>query len=372
MDSLVKWQDYLIRHLKLNKLGLKRIDSHIADVRCEVSGNARANLLKSYEPHSFSCEGNNIIGEKKWNLQIVIPMYNAQKYIVSCINSIVKQRTKYTYKIVVIDDGSTDFSTPLIRAKYKDYPLEVMRQANRGTAVARNFGMAKIEADYVMFVDADDLLAPGAIDNLLDCAYVEEACIVEGGYELIGNGTRKSIGHAKETVEEPYGNLWGFSWAKVIKSELLRDLKFPDGYWFEDTMISYLLYPKCNKACTISDVVYKYRRNKNGFSHIRGNSIRLLDSFWVLDKVIEKLKESQMDISDNFYDFILKSMITCSRRLMYMNDEIRREVLEAFSELLAGNFSNRRSRDPELSVFEKVVRNNDYTKYVKVVLWSKE
>lgn len=372
MDKLIRWQDYFIRHLKLNKIGVEWIDAHVPDIRCEVSGNARRNLLKSYEPPAFSCDADNEIGEKKWNLQIVIPMYNSQKYVTSCINSIVRQKTKYTYKIIMIDDGSTDFSTPLIRAKYKDYPLEVVRQANRGTAVARNTGIAKIEADYVMFVDSDDVLYEGAIDNLLDRAYAEDACIVEGSYELFDNGVRSKALHKNEKFEELPGNLWGFSWAKVIKAELLRNIRFPNGYWFEDTMVSYLLYPKCKNAYTISEVVYRYRRNKLGFSHIRGNNIRLLDSFWVLDKIIDVVRNSGQVITDNMYDFILKSMLTCSRRLMYMNDEIRREVLEAFSELLSDGFADYKSQDQELAVFEKTLRNNDYIKYVKVVLWARE
>lgn len=372
MDKLVRWQDYFIRHLNINNLGLKWIDEHVPDIQCEVSQNARKNLLKSYVPPIFSCAGNNEICEKKWNLQIVIPMYNAQKYIISCINCIVKQKTKYKYKILVIDDGSTDFSTPMIRAKYKDYPVEVIRQANRGTAVARNTGISKIEADYVMFVDADDILCEGALDRLLDEAYAKDACIVEGSYELFDKGVRRKVLHKDERYEELYGNLWGFSWAKVIKAELLSDVKFPDGYWFEDTMISYLLYPKCKNAYTLSDVVYRYRRNKMGFSHIRGNNIRLLDSFWVLDSIINLIKESGNFISNNMYDCFLKSMVTCSRRLMYMNNEIRREVLEAFSELLNDRFEEYRSQDKQLSIFEKTVRNNDYAKYVKVVLWAKE
>lgn len=372
MSSFLRWQDYFIRHLKLNKVGLKWIDSHVPDIRCEVSGKARSNLQKSYDPPKFCCDAENEIGEKKWNLQIVIPMYNSQEYVISCIDSIVGQMTKYTYKILIIDDGSTDFSTPLIRAKYKNYPLEVIRQANRGTAVARNSGISKIEADYVMFVDADDKLCAGAIDALLDCAYSENACIVEGGYELFDNGFKKKVSHPFEKCEEVCGKLWGFSWAKVIKAEMLKDICFPSGYWFEDTMISYLLYTKCHTTFTIAEIVYRYRRNKKGFSHIRGNDIRLLDSFWVFDKVLEKVRELGIQFSNDMYDYMLGSMVTCSRRLMYMNDEIRREVLEAFSELLNNEYSSYKSQKKDLAIFEKTVRNNDYSKYVKVVLWIKE
>lgn len=372
METAIRIKDYVIRHLHINRICFKHVDKHVPDRKCESSGKARERLLRSYEPPAFSCDTTNEILPAKWNLQIIIPMYNAQKYVISCIDSIVNQKTKYAYKVIVIDDGSTDSATPMVRARFADYPVEVIRQANKGTAAARNLGLSKIEADYVMFVDADDMLAPGAIDLLLDKAYEEDLCIVEGSYEFMSNGFRRAVLHRNEKFTEPCSNLWGFAWAKVIKAPLLSNICFPTGYWYEDTMISYVLYTKCQNAATIKNVVYKYRRNKKGLSHIRGNATKLLDSFWVLVKALEAQKAHKVSVSNVMYDYILGSMITCSRRLMYMNDEIRREVLEAFSDLLNGEFYKYSTSDYQHGVFEKVVRNNDYVKYKKIVLLIKE
>lgn len=372
MEQFVRIKEYLIRHFHLSDVCFKHIDNHTPDRKCESSGKARERLLRSYEPPAFCCDAQNEILSPKWNLQIVIPMYNSQEYVISCIDSIVNQKTKYTYKVIVIDDGSTDSATPLVRARYEGYPVEVIRQANKGTAAARNLGITKIEADYVMFVDSDDMLAPGAIEMLLDKAYEEDLCIVEGSYEFMANGFRKAVLHENSKFAEPCSNLWGFAWAKVIRAPLFNDICFPKGYWYEDTMISYILYTKCKNAATIKNVVYKYRRNKKGFSHIRGNATKLLDSFWVLVKTLEALKVRNVDISAEMYDYILGSMITCSKRLMYMNDEIRREVLEAFSDLLNSEFSDFSTENFQHRVFEKVVRNNDYVKYNKLVMYIRE
>ncbi len=372
MDFLLRVQDYIIRHLKLNRFGVKHIDKYVPDIRIDSSKKAKDRLLRIYEPPAFKCTAENEVADFRCNLQIVIPMYNSQKYIFRCINSIINQRTRYIYRIIIIDDGSTDSATPLVRAKYKDYPLEVRRQANRGTAAARNAGITKIEADYVMFVDADDMLAPGAIDSLLDCAYKEDACIVEGGYEFFSNGLRKRVKHTSETYTEPCGKLWGFAWAKVFRASVLKDACFPEGYWYEDTIVSYILYTKCTKAVTLDKNVYLYRRNKNGFSHIRGNGSKLLDSFWVLDNVIKEVQERNIPTTQGMYEFILGSMVTCSRRLMYMNDEIRKEVMEAFSDMLNTTFASYNTENEYLSVFQKVLRNNDYNKYKRVVLCIKE
>ena len=372
MEKYFRLREFWVRHSHSNLSGLHRLDKKIADKRKEPRRNAGERLKQIYEPAEFVCSNHAEIKEPKYNLQIIIPAYNAQKYIVACLESIFSQKTKYTYKIVLIDDGSTDLTTSIVEKRYKDKNLKMLRQANQGTASARNEGLSVIEADYVMFVDADDVLKQDAIEKLLSKAYETDACLVEGGYEVCNNGLYKAITHQEDEVKEPCGTLWGFSWAKVYKASLFSDVCFPAGYWYEDTIVSYILHTKCTKAYTIKDVVYKYRKNVNGFSHIRGNDVKLLDSFWILFYVLKEMQVRGTKISQKVYESILQSMVTCCKRLFFMNDEIRREVLEAFSELLNTDFGEMHSENEVLSIFEKTVRNNDYNKFRKVLPYMKE
>lgn len=362
-----KFCDYMMRHLHLGGIGLNIVDSYCDDVKTESTGEARKRLLEIYTPPVFSCTTDNKISERKWNLQIVIPMFNSEKYIVECIDSILMQNTKYTYRLIVIDDGSTDNAVELLRSTYSPESFELICQSNQGTASARNVGLKNICADYVMFVDADDVITPGTIDAMLDVAYSNKANIVEGGYEVFDNGITRQHDHEYGQVSELCGKLWGFAWAKVIKAELLQNICFPYGYWYEDTIISYILYTKCTNAITIPNTVYRYRRNKNGFSHIRGNQTKLLDTFWVFDNIIMEMLASGVKINAGMYHQVLKSMILSSKRLMYMSDIIRRDVLEVFSDMLNSAFAGFSSECRELALFEKVVRNNDFDKYCRVV-----
>lgn len=372
MDGLFRLRDFVVRHTYVNSARLHKLDRKIEDRECPKKTDALERLRKIYKPPVFSCDRTNIIGESKYNLQIIIPMYNVQRYVFACLDSIFSQNTKYTYKVIVVDDGSTDAATALITEKYKDKNITILKQRNKGTAAARNVGFAEIEADYVMFVDADDILKQGAIESLLNTAYENDACIVEGGYENFSRGVPISISHAEGEVTEPCGYFWGFAWAKVFKAQLLADVCFPDGYYYEDTIVSYILYPKCSKAYAVRDIVYRYRRNPRGFSRIRGNDVKLLDSFWVFYHVLKVMRERQVTISQGIYESILRSMVNCCKRLLFMNDEIRKEVLNAFSEILITDFDGFKCEDSDLAIFEKTVRNNDYYKFKRILVCMRE
>lgn len=372
MEGLFRLREFWVRHTHLNSSRLQIIDRKIEDTVNKTRSNPEEKLKRTYEPPMFSCNGASKIGEAKYNLQIVIPMYNAQKYICACLDSILSQKTSYTYKIILVDDGSTDMTTAVVQNRYKDKNIKVIRQANKGTASARNVGLDHIEADYVMFVDSDDVLKPGAIEVLLKKAYEESACVVEGGYEIMSGCLKRSKLHQDKNVTELCGELWGFAWAKVFKAELFKDVSFPECYWYEDTIVSYILYPKCKKAYTVKDPVYRYRNNFKGLSHIRGNGVKLLDSFWVLYYVIKEMNARGTEMTQRRYEAILLSMVTCCKRLIFMNDDIRKEVLEAFSLLLNRDFKDKRSEDAALSVFEKTVRNNDYKKFRKILVYIRE
>ncbi|MBR5762382.1 MAG: hypothetical protein IKX87_10205, partial [Lachnospiraceae bacterium] len=131
-------------------------------------------------------------------------------------------------------------------------------------------------------------------------------------------------------------------------------------------------YPKCSKAYAVRDVVYRYRRNPRGFSRIRGNDVKLLDSFWVFYYVLKVMGERGVKISQGIYESILRSMVNCCKRLLFMNDEIRKEVLNAFAEILSTDFKGFKCEESDLAIFEKTVRNNDYYKFKRILVCMRE
>ena len=368
VNLLKQTAEYVVRHLRLNSVCVKLADKLLAD-RAQTPYYGAKELLRGiYEPADFSREKQYREIERKFNLQIVIPVYNAHRYIGKCLDSILMQETKYTYVIYVIDDGSTDGSKELVRNSYSDDRIVLITKSNGGAASARNLGIEKIVADYVMFIDADDLLKQGAVECLLDTAYREDADVVEGGYEVFRRRVIRKVIHKDEKVENPCGKLWGFSWGKVFRGALFADFWFPENYWYEDTFISYLVYTKCHRAVTISDIVYSYRHNMRGMSHIRKREKKLLDAFWIINLVIDEMCRREVPFSQNIYEQLLVSISTSSKRILFLDRDLRRCVLSAYSEMLHTYFEGYHTEAGRMEVFEKVVRNNDFRKYCYIVI----
>ena len=137
---------------------------------------ARELLLSVSRDPASSCylpKGRYSGEEKGKDLDIIIPAYNAENYIDKCLNSVLSQKTKYNFRVLVIDDGSTD-ATGKILDGYSG--ISVIHQENRGFSGARNAGLDRAEADYLLFLDSDDELCPGAVEALMsrakewDCA----------------------------------------------------------------------------------------------------------------------------------------------------------------------------------------------------------
>ena len=97
---------------------------------------------------------------------IIIPVYNGEKYIEFCLNSIISQALK-DWELILIDDGSTD-KTPELLHKYVNKNIYLISKSNEGVSVARNKGLDIAKGEYILFVDADDILYPNALSTLYD------------------------------------------------------------------------------------------------------------------------------------------------------------------------------------------------------------
>lgn len=206
-------------------------------------------ILENYSPKpKGSCIRKNVLSRPfSCELQIIVPAYNMEKYLKQCMDSILEQRTKYRFHVVLVDDGSTDRTGEIADTYLKDSRVTVIHQENRGFSGARNRALENIFAEYLMFVDSDDMLPEGAIEALLDVAHTNQAKIVQGNYcEILDDAHLPACkqNNSVYCLEPALGNLEGYPWGKVFHSDLFSSLIFPEGFWYEDTMLSVLLYSR--------------------------------------------------------------------------------------------------------------------------------
>lgn len=329
---------------------------------------AREKLEQFYGKTEVPCVVKERTYSSRYHLQIIIPMHNAAKYVEQCITSILSQKTKYNYQMVFVDDGSTDNTVEMVQKFLSDERIELITKENTGAAGARNAGLEKLMAEYIMFVDVDDVLKEDAIEVLLDTAYREQAQIVEGGYEIFDTKVLFTETHKYQCFKEACGKLWGFPWGKVISTSLMANMSFPEGYWYEDTIMSYLVYPRSKKTVTIENIVYGYRKNPSGFSHIRGNNGKLLDTYWVMELMLRDMKALKIQKSQSIYEQYLKSILTGSKRLMFMKKDIRKAALSMYSQMLSREWDGFSTKDKRMQGFERAIRNNRYVVYTLLVL----
>ena len=231
---------------------------------------------------------NNVLAPRV-DLQIIVPVYNVESYLEACIVSILNQKTDFSFRITLVNDGATDGSDAVLQ-NYESYPnVDVIRKENGGLSSARNAGLRKILGEYVMFVDSDDILAENAVQVLMEAARTHSADIAEGGHQCFSNAGMGSVHvHGTQAGVCESRALFGYAWGKVIRSVLLTDFCFPESYLFEDTVMSTLLHPACKVTCTVPDVIYYYRENPSGISSTVGESPCCLDSFWIMKYCLEE------------------------------------------------------------------------------------
>ena len=172
--------DTLLRKMQINAFlyNLER-KSFFNDDSCEILHENALALLESFSPNpNSSCIDEKRFGSE-YDLEIIIPAYNEEKYIQQCMESVVSQKTSYRFHVTCVNDGSTD-NTGLILERYSSDNVSIIHQKNKGFSGARNTALRQTNGKYIMFVDSDDFIPQGSVQSLLECAFNTDADIVGG------------------------------------------------------------------------------------------------------------------------------------------------------------------------------------------------
>lgn len=219
---------------------------------------------------------------KSFKISIVIPVYNAEDYLDKCLSSIVRQDMS-SYEVILVDDGSTDAS-PLICERYSaTYPrFKTISKPNGGVSSARNAGLNVADGEYVMFVDSDDALAPGAL-AALDSATEGFPDFVVGGFNIYNEnmffgttqpatGSSYSPDRMSSFLDDTMmkrGDLYRGPWAKLYRNSVIRrnGIHFNEGLCYaEDKLFIYEFLNHVKSAASVNAPVYEYFRRSGTLS----------------------------------------------------------------------------------------------------------
>lgn len=254
------------------------------------------------------------------DLSIIVPIYNYVNLIEKNILSILNQKTKYSFELILVDDGSTDGAEEIVKKYSSNEKVKAIFQTNQGIAGARNTGLNNAVGKYIMFVDCDDIVNDNIVEILIDKAYSEDADIVMCAHNLVKENNGKVYSVVPNVYPDNnllgyYGkakilNYPGLPWAKVYKRELFSQVRYLPGYWYEDTIIHSLIFTQCKKFSYVPIVAYQYRWYENNFSHTQGNNTNLkcIDRYWMLVKILKTYIDINDINNECFYTMLIKHL----------------------------------------------------------------
>lgn len=239
-------------------------------------------------------------------ISIIVPAYNVEKYVKTCIDSILRQ--SYTnFELLLIDDGSTD-STPALCDAYaqQDTRIKCFHKPNGGLSDARNYGLERMTGNYVTFIDSDDYVSDSYIECLVNMLYADSeiqiamlpgqmlresdspAVYTDNGIQIISSTEAMKKMMLRQDITHT-------SWGKLFSANLWNDIRFPVGQNYEDYATTYHVFIHAKKVAYCSNRLYYYLQHSDSIMH-QTCSVKTL---------------SVLDVSDAVTDFILKKCPEC-------------------------------------------------------------
>lgn len=320
-------------------------------------------------------------------ISIIIPVYNGEKFICECLDSVINQSLN-EIEIICINDGSTDNTLDILNEySFKDNRIKIITTENNGQGYARNLAIKEVKGEYVLFVDADDyldldsckLLYSRAKSDDLDMLFFQLTNYIESSGNIVNtelynhkcfidNGVTESTVFNNATFKDCLFKILVCPVSKLYKTEFLREnnLHFPENMIFEDNLLFYESYFKGNKFGFLKEHLYYRRRHKNSttqsfnkkfFDIVKVTNL-MLDLFKKLDKYDEYKKELINHTFSMINEWFNKSPL-------YLKNEfflVIKYNFKGFNELKVDFLNN--LKEVYIGLFKCILKSEDYMDFL--------
>lgn len=277
-------------------------------------------------------------------VSVIVPAYNAEKYIEACLDSICEQ-TYPVLETLVVDDGSKDLTASIIRSRAEqDARIIPYYNENHGVSYSRNFGLEHCTGEYVTFVDADDLVAPDFIAQMIHDLEEADADIAVIGVaksklfepEMFTNGVTSTY-EESEMLKQVFGAFEGFVCNKLYRKSLLqtKSIRLEQSIAVcEDLLFNVIYLLNCKKAVYNCGQKYFYRQIENSASN-RLDNPKWFDAMKAYQQIIRLVKDYPVVYRLAAFQY---AMFLCAAkyRIRFIEDsngEIKRKVDEEWKRL---------------------------------------
>lgn len=280
-------------------------------------------------------------------ISIIVPIYNGEKYLKKCIESILTQ-TYSNLEVILINDGSKDNSRNICDEFSKnDERVIVIHKENEGVARARNDGVHRATGKYIAFVDSDDFIEKDMIETLYNTLIEKKVDCVKGNYDIItNNGT---IQNNELILDKYYGkddinefvyellseNVKSFLWLLLIKKECIKDNFNEKLFLYEDVNFYISFLGNINSIYVFSKVIYHYVITENSLSRDTSKMYSKIDNLKLANSILkDTLKKYKFDNEENIKAIdtrIITNIINYYYYIYKTNNKLK-EIINSFEE----------------------------------------
>ena len=257
------------------------------------------------------------------DLSIIVPVYNVEKYVRPCIESILRQGLDESrFEVIIVNDGSLDRSMEVIADIVKSHSnIYVINQENQSLSVARNVGIAVAKGEYILMPDSDDLLIENSLSPVLEKALESKADLVVADFVTVEDKdipNFKGLTQKEFTVQEKTGqqlfledlNPWQcYVWRTLYRRQFIlkNHISFIRGINYQDVPFTHRCYLKAQKCLIASRVIYIYRSNRPGAATTKFNVEKsrsysiAMASTWNLRSILGLSPATLFKLEENVY-----------------------------------------------------------------------
>lgn len=230
-------------------------------------------------------------------ISIIVPIYNAEKYIETCIKSILEQTHK-EIQLILVNDGSTDESLSICHEYAKtDKRIIIINKENGGVSSARNAGIKSASGEYIGFVDSDDFVDQEMYAKLLKKLQTDNSeCVALSKYTVRKPSPKTSNTHEVISPQDALEALFELKfptslWAYLYKKELIKDIRLSNKiHFFEDFEFNFKAIKNCKKISLCEENLYNYRPNELSIN-AQGINDKRMSCLFIYESILPEIKE---------------------------------------------------------------------------------
>ena len=302
-------------------------------------------------------------------VSIIIPIYNSEKYLKQCLESIINQTYK-NIEIICINDGSTDNSEKIIKDYLKtNKNITYLKQPNAGQSIARNKGLEKATGDFILFVDSDDFIEKNMVEKLIDpLTKSSEIDLTFCDYYLYTDGkTEKcfTINEKEKDLKKQLILSAPSPCLKLFRKSYLKDFKFPENIIYEDYAIIPALIAKAKKVEYIQEHLYYYRQHSSSTTRNAKFTETKMDIIKASEILLNSIKDKEINKYQEEIEYLIIIHFILMGGLRFSRYPKARKKLQEISKFVQNNsikIENNKyyqNLSKEKKKLIKIILNND-------------